>query len=92
MRTTLTLDDDLARELREIARSSGRSFKEVVNDAIRRSLRSGEKPVDALPEFVVEARECGFRRGVDILKLNSLSDELEVEDFESELPRRPERR
>jgi len=81
MRTTLTLDDDLARQLKEIARRSGRPFKQVVNDALRRSLASGEKPLPRAPRFVVEARACGFRRGVDPLKLNQLSDELEIEEF-----------
>lgn len=87
MRTTLTLDDDLARDLKERARRSGRSFKEVVNEALRRALRSGEKPVSRPPRFVVEARACGFRRGVDPLKLNQLSDELEIEEFEAGLAR-----
>ena len=38
MRTTLTLDDDLFMALNERARSTGRTFKEVVNDALRRGL------------------------------------------------------
>jgi hypothetical protein len=45
MRTTLSLDDDLADDLAAIlnrkARHSGRSFKEVVNAAIRRGLALG---------------------------------------------------
>ncbi len=38
MRTTLTLDDDLARKLKQRALDSGRSFKEVVNEALRSGL------------------------------------------------------
>lgn len=38
MRTTLTLDDDVFMALHERSRDSGRSFKEVVNDALRRGL------------------------------------------------------
>ena len=38
MRTTLTLDDDLAAELDRTARRLGRSFKDVVNETIRRGL------------------------------------------------------
>jgi len=34
MRTTLTLDDDLAQQLKELARGSDRSFKEITNEAI----------------------------------------------------------
>ena len=35
------------------------------------------------PRFVVEATASDFRRGVDVLKLNQLSDELEIEQFEA---------
>lgn len=91
MRTTLTLDDDLARELKEMARRSGRPFKQVVNEAIRRSLATGDKPMPRQPRFVVQARACGFRRGVDPLKLNQLSDELEIEEFEGGMAREDRR-
>lgn len=35
MRTTLTLDDDVAAHLRRIAKRRGTTFKETVNDALR---------------------------------------------------------
>lgn len=34
VRTTLTLDDDLAKRLKELAREGGRSFKEVSNPGV----------------------------------------------------------
>jgi plasmid stability protein len=82
MRTTLTLDDDLARRLREKARRSGASFKEVVNAALRKGLLGGEKPSPRLPRFEVEPKACGFRSGVDVLRLNQLNDELSIEEFQ----------
>lgn len=85
MRTTLTLDEDVAKQLRERVRRSGGTFKEVVNATLRRGLRGGEKPALSLPRFEVKAKACGFRAGVDILRLNQLNDELEVEDFQHEL-------
>lgn len=87
MRTTLTLDDDLARQLKEIARRRGESFKAVVNAAVRRGLEQGAKPPSRLPPFVVEPKACGFRVGVDPRKLNRLLDELEIEDLQRELVR-----
>jgi hypothetical protein len=39
MRTTLTLDADLAAKLKAEARQSGRSFRAVVNDKLRQALR-----------------------------------------------------
>jgi hypothetical protein len=83
MRTTLTLDDDLARRLKEMARQGGRSFKEVTNEAIRRGLSVAADQVEGIEPFHVEARDCGFRSGVDPLKLNQLYDDLEIADLES---------
>jgi len=39
MRTTLTLDDDVAVELERLRKKRDASLKEVVNDALRRGLR-----------------------------------------------------
>ena len=88
MRTTLTLDDDVARELREQVRRSGSSFKQVLNAALRRGLRTGEKPSRGLAPFRVEPFSSPFQPGVDPGRLNQLADELEVE----ELAGRPVRR
>ena len=35
MRTTLTLDDDVSAKLKSLAKRTGKSFKETVNEAIR---------------------------------------------------------
>ncbi len=79
MRTTLTLDDDLGNRLKELARESGRSFKEVTNEIMRRGLSTGEQP-DAGPEpFRVVPKACGFKPGIDPLKLNQIYDDLEIE-------------
>jgi len=40
VRITLTLDDDVAAKLRSEARGSGRPFRDVVNDSIRRGFAS----------------------------------------------------
>ena len=79
MRTTLTLDDDIADFLREQARLLGRPFKQVVNDVLRR----GMSPVvrEAPAPYRVTPIHSGLAPGVDRLKLNQLNDELEVEDF-----------
>lgn len=81
MRTTLTLDEDLDLALRDLARQSGRTFKSVVNETLRRGLSVGEKPSAKRKPFRVEARRLGWAPGVDPLKLNQLVDELEVDRF-----------
>jgi len=80
MRTTLTLQDDLARELKQRVRATGHSFKQVVNEAIRRGLGLGPLPDSGQARFRVEPRACGFRTGIDPLKLNQIYDELEIDD------------
>jgi len=81
MRTTLTIDDDLAAALKLSARRSGRPFKAIVNEAIRRGLSTGEKPARARERFRVPSAPRGFLPGVDPLKLNQLVDELSVDGF-----------
>ncbi|MCU0234048.1 MAG: ribbon-helix-helix domain-containing protein [Thermoanaerobaculales bacterium] len=84
MRTTLTLDDDVARQLKRLARSTDRSFKEVVNEAIRRGLNVGNPPEPDLPRFAVQAEARGFRAGIDPTKLNQLYDDLEMEELQGQ--------
>lgn len=79
MRTTLTLDDDVADSLKEHARLHGKPFKQVVNDALRRGMSPSEP--EERPIFRVVPFSSGFRPGVDPLKLNQLNDELEVQEF-----------
>ena len=81
VRTTLTIDDDLGRALRETARLNGRSFKSVVNEALRRGIAVGEKPAAPREPFRVESASMGFAPGVDEFKLNQLVDELEMDRF-----------
>jgi hypothetical protein len=92
MRTTLTLDEDLARQLQEMARRAGISFKEIVNDTLRKGINRGEKPAAQTPSFTVKPKACGFRSGVDPLRLNQLNDELEMEDFQRKLTAEPTKR
>lgn len=79
MRTTLTLDDDLAAALKEQARLLDKPFKQVVNDALRRGMAPA--PQEDRPRFRIRPHHSGFAPGVDHLRLNQLYDQLEVEDF-----------
>ena len=79
MRTTLTLDDDVAGFLREQARLQSRPFKQIVNDTLRRGMSPAVR--EERPVYQLEPRRGGFRPGVDPLKLNQLNDELETQEF-----------
>jgi plasmid stability protein len=76
MRTTLTLDDDVAAKLRAEARKSGRSFKETVNGALRLGLSAREK-ASRLKPFKVKAKAMGLRPGLNYDNIEELFDQLD---------------
>ena len=77
MRTTLTLDDDVAAKLRSETRRSGRSFREVVNDMLRRGL-AGARPAAAPEPFRVTPRDLGeLRSGLSLDNIGELIDQVE---------------
>ena len=80
MRTTVTLDPDVARRLKAWAHRQQLSFKEAVNTAIRRGLSA---PASSQPgaRFVVRPHRSAFRPGIDPGKLGQLADQLEADDF-----------
>lgn len=80
MRTTLTLDDDLAGLLKRRARELGIPFKEAVNRAIRAGL-SDAATSQRHPAPKTISHSFGFRLGIDLDKLGQLADELEAETF-----------
>jgi hypothetical protein len=75
MRTTLTLDPDVARLLDEEVHRVRKPMKQVVNDALRRGLTSGTRA----PKKRYRVRPHGGRLlpGLDRGRLNALVDELE---------------
>lgn len=80
MRTTLTIDDDLAGLLKERARELGIPFKEAVNRTIRAGLGEAAKTRRSKSPKTVP-HSFGFRPGIDLDKLGQLVDELEAEGF-----------
>jgi hypothetical protein len=93
MRTTLTLDDDLAGLLKQRARKLGVPFREAVNRTIRAGLGESARPRPG-PALRTIPHSFGFRPGIDLDKLGQLADELESEAFAAALakPRDPARR
>ena len=79
MRTTVTIDDDVARELKNRAKHSEKSFKQVLNESLRLAFSLSRSSVRKLKPFRVRAHRSAFRPGVDIEKLNQLVDQLDVE-------------
>ena len=79
MRTTLSLEPDVAQRLRQELASGKKSFKQVVNERLR--LGFGLKKSRKRPPFRVKAHSSAYQPGIDPTKLNQLVDELEVEEF-----------
>jgi hypothetical protein len=88
VRTTATLDDDVAGKLRELAHSRRQPFKVVLNAVIRAGL--GEAPVTCAAEpFVVEGYPCGLKPGFDARRFNQLVDELDADAASGKLRQGP---
>ena len=75
MRTTLTIDDDVAALLNKEVRKSGEPFKQVVNRALRTGLTAATKPVRK--PFVVKPMKLGLPR---FEKVEELLEYLEGPD------------
>ena len=80
MRTTVTLEADVERMLREAMHRSRRSFKETLNAALRTGLAGAPARIKR-KRFVVEARPMGLRAGMDPTQFNKLVDALELDAF-----------
>jgi hypothetical protein len=77
VRTTITLDEDVAAKLRALARRSGRAFRDVVNDVLRRGLARPAESRGRAP-FRVVARDLGVRHpGVSLDNVAELVDRVE---------------
>jgi hypothetical protein len=77
MRTTLTLDEDVAAKLKAEMRRSGKSFRDIVNDTLRYGLV--EKRVATLRRpFKIEARDLGnLRPGLALDNVGELLEQIE---------------
>jgi hypothetical protein len=77
MRTTITLDPDVERLLQEKQYLTKKSFKEVVNEAIRSALR----PRSRRSPKLIPPQPMGLRIGIDPRSLSALADDLEAEAY-----------
>ena len=79
MRTTITIDDHLLAEAKELAARSGRTLNAVMEDALRASIarqrRGHSQPRVTLPTF----SGGGLRPGVDLDDGAALLDLMEEE-------------
>ena len=78
MRTTLTIDEDIAARIEERRQRDGRSLKQIVNGLLREGLRGEGRPRSK--PYRTRPHELRLRPGFDGARLNQLADELETDE------------
>jgi hypothetical protein len=82
MRTTLTLEDDVAAAVEHRRREHKHTLKQEINELIRVGLAHVDEPPPAeISEFRVEPFDCGGLL-IDIDRMGPVYDMLDVEDWQ----------
>jgi hypothetical protein len=76
VRTTVTLDPDVERLLKDEAHRSRQSFKQVLNRTVRQTLR----PLPFSRPVLLPPRPLGFCPGIDPRHLGRTLDEMDAEN------------
>ena len=79
-RTTLTLDDDVVARLESEMRRTGLSWKETVNEALRRGVLPAGGRAAAVPDFELPRLDLGLRPGFSLECSGRLLDQLDELD------------
>lgn len=79
VRTTLTIADDILRELKKLARAGDRSMTEVANDALRAGLAAMREPQKKVRAFRESPADLGEPR-IDLTKALALAAGMEDEE------------
>ena len=88
MRTTLTIDDSIAKKLKQIAHDTGKSYKQVVNETLRRGLAAA-KISEPAPAYKLKPSSMGgLAADYNLDKALALADHLEDEEIAEKLRRR----
>jgi len=85
VRTTLTLDDRIERDLKELAHRSGKPFKTVVNETLRAGLAAGQATRPKKQYRLRPASLGAVLLEVSLYKALALSDSLEDEAVATKL-------
>jgi hypothetical protein len=79
MRTTLTIDDDVAAVLERLRKSRHANLKQLINEALRRGLK--EMTGRSKPREVVQTRSVALGR-VRIASIDNISEALAAAEAE----------
>ena len=85
MRTTVTLEDDVATELERIVFETRKSFKSVINDLLKRALRDRKKAALDVPFFLPAHHSGGLVDGLAWSDIKKIDQEQEEDYFMQKL-------
>lgn len=85
MRTTLTIDDDIAGQLRKAVANTGKSFKTIVNDALRTGLANDRIASAAKPYRLTPVSMGDVVGPYDLDKALQLADRLDDQELARKL-------
>jgi hypothetical protein len=80
MRTTLTIDDDVATQIERLRRERAQSLKDIINDALRRGLQE----MQARPKPRKPFRTRTYDMGAPLVNIDNVAEAIafaEGEDF-----------
>jgi hypothetical protein len=84
MRTTLTIDDGVAKALKELAHRSNKPFKQVVDETLRAGLRAAQaRP--SRPYKLKPASLGGALPGINLDRALALADALEDQELAAKM-------
>lgn len=81
MRTTLTIDDDVAIRLERVRDERGDSLKAVVNEALRRGLDAMDRPETDRPPYRIRPVDLGRCRVPSLDKTSAVLAFAEGEEY-----------
>ncbi|HEY0966873.1 MAG TPA: hypothetical protein VGD88_05755 [Opitutaceae bacterium] len=85
MRTTLTIDDDLAVEIKRRVRRSGAPFRDVVNDLLRAGMAAPAATATVAPH-VTAAHDFGLGSGHDHVRAWDLLAAEDAAEYRASQP------
>lgn len=81
MRTTITLDDDVAAMLEKLQKKEKKTFKQIVNETLRLGLVEKKAEKQNLPEYSTPELDAGPCRYPDLDNIGEILAVAEKEDY-----------
>ena len=77
MRTTLTIEEDIAIKLKHKMQVTGLSFKSIINQTLRLGLREGEKKTSSAAQKLPEGKSLKIKKDLSYKNVEELLEYAE---------------